>query len=516
MPGADHLGHAYPLIFSPRGLPPDGAMADLDLTISSSKFDPSRDNVLVTAITQSTIEFLIPAIQDNPFVCVISADQWVETDLGIMLAKVLVGPARFRAMPWSGSAVVEPSRLIVIPGASQSVEVYNKNRTRIPPKPGCVPPVFPEEPAGGYSLICGPLTGDIRISGGYNSRVFQYPASKEIQLFGDPLGGEAGSPCTGQDSYYDQDLPPNGRDTLDGAPRCSEVLRSINGISVGSFNFSSGQGVSVFSQPVKSRVTLRLDGAGSALCPYPEIDQADCPDNDDPYCGPIGGFDNCPDPPDELASIREKGNIPPIESLPIVGATSGPCEPLPSQFKYLSLRGCGNANALFDGNSWVYMNRCRSSCHADLPTDRPLAGTTRRLNCAFVPPDTTIGVRNPDFIDLRHWGVLGDPVVLSSHPQFSVEDMPAVRLIAEQAVYQTEIYVPRRSVLTFTYFGKIRLMVVILGKLCVSETLDSNYEVATYTGEYIIRTNEEIAIQFQAESSIEEAIVSSPILTSVI
>ena len=518
MPGGNHLGHAYPFINRQLdSLPVDQAIADIDLLIYSSAFDPSIHDIVVTSITQNSIDILISVIRDTPFTCTLTDNSWASTDHGIISVRVLAGPPQFRQVPWTGGAIVEPCRSIVIPGANQSVEVYNKQRTRVPQKEGCIPPEFASEVDGDYALLCGPYSGNVFLGGGHNSRVFQYVASQELQLFGDSLGGELGSPCSGQESYYDQDISPRGRNTLDGAPRCSDVLRSINGVSEDAFRIGSGDGVSVFPQPAKSRITIRIDGAGSAICPYPEIDQADCPANDDPYCGPVGGFDNCPDPPESLGSLRLPGTIPPVASLPIAGGGSNTreCVTLPSRLKYLALRGCSSASAKFDGNVWEYARRCSPSCLGSLPTSTPAPGTIQPVNCSFVPPDPTIGIRNPEFTNFDHWGLVQSPTAIVTHPAFPREAMPAVSLTGIQAVYQTEIYVAHRSVLSFQYLGKLRLYIVTSNKLCVDEALDSEGVVATYVGDFVIRTNQEVAIQLQAEDPSAEVVVSLPFLTAV-
>ena len=522
MLSSDNLGRAYPFVFNPTvPLPPDSAIADIDIIVYSSKFEPALHPIVVTSISLTKLTLVVSAITNETITCSIEDGIWVVTSNQLLKIRVLAGRREARQQLWTGQAVIEPARIVVIPGANQSIEVYNKTRTRMPALAGCLDYAFADEEQPMYVKQCDITTGEVVLAGGFSSRVFQYDASRELTVFGDPEGGEAGKPCTGQMPLYSTDIAPAGRNTLDGAPRCSDVVRSINGISVDNFQFEAGTGVTVFAQPNKSRGTVRLDGAGSAICPFPEIQRAPCPPGPDYPCGPIVPTDYCPDEPGDLASLRVKGTIPPIDSLPIIAPRGNTknftdkCKNLPEHLSFLTQRGCVPATAVYDSQGWRFTKRCRPACSTNLPTDNAKIGDERTIPCEYSPPDTTIGVRNNLFTDFKFWGITGSPDILQSHVQLTSADLPAVRISTGEAVYQTQISVGHDSVLSFRFMGELRLSIVVLGKLCVDVLLNSPSGPSDYVSDFVVPANREVAIHFSVEVGNKYAIVSMPFLAAI-
>ena len=514
-----NLGRAYPLVDMPQGLPPDSLLADIDITVYLGTFNPASDFFSVVDYRYDLIQLRCshPAIHDL-FVN-ISPLRWSSVNTDTVSLRLLAGD--YQGVPlWSGEAKVEPSRVVILSGVRQTVEVYNQRRTLLDPRPGCLPYEYPEDTwstADGYVLICGPFAGPVAITGGHSSRISQYDSSGVLDVSSDPLGGEAGRPCSGQVPYADEEIPALGRNTLDGAASCAEVLRSINGASGSSLSFRTGQGVSIYTQPEKSRVTLRFDGAGSARCPEIELNQAECPPDDDPSCGPELPVDLCPDPPEQLAPPRDAANIPPVERLPIIAPTK--CQPLPSIYKYLALRSCNNAVVTWNGQSWTISRGCRSHCEIVLPENPVNAdvGYQRTTQCRYVKSDTTLGVRNTDFDEqLKHWETRRDARQITSHASFSSDQLPALQLQPGAVAYQTDFQVGFRSVMKFDYSGALRVVIAYGGRLCEIVDLDSETPTSTFVGEYVIKSNQPVSVQFEVDADAENpGFVSYPHLAAV-
>lgn len=511
MSADNHLGHAYPFITGSTLA--DSAIADIDITILRGEFDPTTDTVRVVAVRLDSILFQFSASNGSISVP-ISPGQWTELVTDDFVIRVLAGLEDSLAQGWSGSAVVEPCRVAVIAGSSQSIEVYSRARTRTNGKPGCIPLDFGlDEFVDQYGLVyqCGPLTGDVQLAGGYSSVVTQYGSTGEIIVRADASGGELGRPCDSQFPIHDEEIIPVGATTFDGSPRCSDVLRSVNGVVADNINVIAGTGVSVYPQPDKSRLTIRFDGAGSARCPEVDIQQALCPPTYPGYCGPTEDTDICPDAPSELASLRDPNQIPPLEQLPIL--KPGTCLPVPSKYKHLTLRNCSSAVIAFVNGRWRFTQRCLPHCYAELPTQPGRESDVTRLDCHSVGPDTTIGVRNNDFgDDLANWGYDTVPFQVVEFPGLDVDALPAIGLSGTQYIYQTEIFVPHRSTLKFGYLGKLTVSVVSLGRLCVDEELDSEGVYAVYTGKFLIPARQPVSIQFSVANALDTVVVSLPYL----
>lgn len=513
-----HLGHAYPLIFDPQDDSLDGYLADIDITVYAADFEQAIDRFAVVSLDAQTMLLRCTNESIRDLIVPLGDLSWTERTTDVLHVRVLAGYRADRLRLWTGYREIEPTRVVQLAGLKQSVTVYNRDRALQAPRPECRPYEFDERTwvdEDGYVIMCGPHYGDVEFAGGISSRVDQYNGQRQLQIIGDPAGGELGRVCEGQVALHEQEVAPLGRGTLDGASRCNEVLKSINGISVETLLFQGGAGVSVYSQPEKSRVTVRFDGAGLARCPGTEISQAACPEAELAYCGPLQPTDLCPDVPDDLASVRKPGKIPDIPDLPLL--RPGLCDPLPSEFKYLALRGCATAQYRWDGVTWINTLRCRPHCASTPPTGTGLPAEIRSVNCVSTLPDPTVGIRNPFFQDdFVNWGFKQPPTLIESHPKFTAGQLPAVELSGQRYIFQTEIWVSHRTVLRFDYFGSVRLILAALGNLCLDVTLDSDLESSSsYIGELVIPAKRPIAVQFMAGSAERSGIISVPYLDAV-
>lgn len=166
-----------------------------------------------------------------------------------------------------GGAILEPALIECLSdGYLTSVNLANDDRTRARPQDGCPHPEwgYPE----GLTFVrerC--LTGLLCLEDGYNLRVTEDVQAGRIRLDPGP-GAGAGFPCT-EIPVFPGETAPEDFTTLDGALRCSEVLRSFNGLGGPSIEFAAGAGVRVTPDPANFTVTVAVDlhdllGCGSS------------------------------------------------------------------------------------------------------------------------------------------------------------------------------------------------------------------------------------------------------------
>jgi hypothetical protein len=129
-----------------------------------------------------------------------------------------------------------------------SIKLANDDRTRYESPMGCDPvewsyPVGP----GVLHIQPGCLYGPLRLRPGFNSLIQQDPDHNSLTLGARKNAGE-GEVC-GQIQLSDQDLPPVGHEdgALDGALRCNETIRTINGRGGPRLTILPGPGVNVLS-----------------------------------------------------------------------------------------------------------------------------------------------------------------------------------------------------------------------------------------------------------------------------
>ncbi len=164
----------------------------------------------------------------------------------------------------TGQATVEPALIRVLTGrAVTSVNIANVERTRYEPPAGCKDVCWPFEPADAYvSAVC--VTGPIRFREGYNISISTDTFENAI-LFGAGPGNGDGEPCE-QIPLFPEEAAPGIRSTLDGGLKCSEVVRSINGVGGKLLKFTGGLGASVRSDQTNHRLIVDLNMVDMAVC----------------------------------------------------------------------------------------------------------------------------------------------------------------------------------------------------------------------------------------------------------
>lgn len=163
------------------------------------------------------------------------------------------------------AGTVEPSRIQNNDGAYvRSVNLANAERTRATTHTDCKDYCwsFPhyDHYVAGYCL-----TGPIKLREGYNTSIRQDALSNTITIDAS-LGAGAGQPCE-EVPLFNGETPPSGRTTLDGAPKCNEIVRSINGVGKRFFEISGGNGVVITPVPAEHKVIVSVDLQDLAFCP---------------------------------------------------------------------------------------------------------------------------------------------------------------------------------------------------------------------------------------------------------
>ena len=80
------------------------------------------------------------------------------------------------------------------------------------------------------------------------------------------VGAGSGQPCS-EVALFPGEQPPSGSSNLDGSLSCSEVVGSINGVSISNFIIETGLGVSLLLDPLANTLNLDFDLSGLAICP---------------------------------------------------------------------------------------------------------------------------------------------------------------------------------------------------------------------------------------------------------
>jgi len=165
----------------------------------------------------------------------------------------------------TGAAPVEPALIQSLEGGYvSSLNLANTERTRATTPEDCRDYCWPFVPEDVYvRTTC--LVGDIRLKTGYNSDLGHDPLSNTLTLHARVGAGE-GEPC-GDTKLTDDEAPPTGRTTYDGAPRCDEIVRSINGVTKQFFTIGGGSGVTVTPVPSEHKVIIDMGLKDLALCP---------------------------------------------------------------------------------------------------------------------------------------------------------------------------------------------------------------------------------------------------------
>lgn len=186
-------------------------------------------------------------------------------------------------------AIVEPALVRAVSASYlNSLNLANADRTRAENPEECQPLRWPFTVQPIYIRNrC--LRGNIRFVEGYNMVIDQETGEEGNRLtLNAVVGGGQGEPCE-EVSLFADDQPPRGGSLLTGGPKCTEVIRTINGVGGRVVDLLSGPGVLITSEPENHRIIIDFDMGNLALCYDDEpFEQSLCPEESvsQSFCGP--------------------------------------------------------------------------------------------------------------------------------------------------------------------------------------------------------------------------------------
>ena len=163
-------------------------------------------------------------------------------------------------------AVVEPSIILDRTNTYlNSLNIANEDRTRYTPPSGCEPLSW-RFPTGEVFVRDTCLQGHIKFKQGFNCRILQNNSNNSITFLAVAGGGE-GNPCEEVPLFDGESPAVNGiNNTFSGAPRCGEVLTSINGLNGPNLTIIAGQGVSVINSADDHCINIDFDFRDLLVC----------------------------------------------------------------------------------------------------------------------------------------------------------------------------------------------------------------------------------------------------------
>jgi len=410
----ENLGRAYPLVDSTNHAWIFPTLADAAITVRpAAGYTHGRHRINIFAVGQLTpsqasllgdagatyfIAMTCTAVAIRNEVLLFTFDEglprYTEIDARVMLLSQFTGivfsmsstaaTAASTAAKWEGYIVLgdytalpvsptllsptphlEPARVLnTAEEATQNGKtyVYNKVVTQYQPPDGCAGAAEPAEfETGDYVLAYPPIVGEFRIAGGHSTRVFQNAASRVLTISADGTGGEAGRVCSA--------VPPGpDLDDTDTSPRCSEVLRSINGVGGPVIALSALSSVEVGRYPNQHRLIIAPIGTDAGNCPAvtPALPVTHMPVNDDDVpCGDDGEpLPAPPGPPNNGAGY-----------LPVTTTTTTTGVPVTNMCRWE-----------VDSDQWYVANYpCLSPSGCQAPENAPLAADDIAYTpCGFV------------------------------------------------------------------------------------------------------------------------------------
>lgn len=167
---------------------------------------------------------------------------------------------------WVGSVKhrVEPALArSMVASFVNSINLANGDRTRADAPDGCTELVYPFETDQVYTnATC--LQGELFVKPGYNLSISQGIFTNELVLSANVGAGE-GEVCD-EIKLFDTESAISGKSTLDGSERCSETIRSINGIGGELLSILGGSGVTVSSDSNANKITIDIDFGDLEFC----------------------------------------------------------------------------------------------------------------------------------------------------------------------------------------------------------------------------------------------------------
>lgn len=161
----------------------------------------------------------------------------------------------------------------------RGIGLANLDRTRAENPEYCQPLCWDTEP-GLTQVRARCLTGPILFKEGYNSAIAQDDGRNRL-VFSAAVGQGEGEPC-GDFEYFPGETPPEGRETLDGALHCGQVVRSLGGAIGRSVDIVPAGGTSISYDQSRSKIIVTVDLRNMVLaglfdanegCDEPDIEE---------------------------------------------------------------------------------------------------------------------------------------------------------------------------------------------------------------------------------------------------
>jgi hypothetical protein len=348
-----------------------------------------------------------------------------------------VSPTMLSPVPY-----LEPARItntVETIGGIGKTYVYNQRMTQYRQPAGCE--TFNDE-AGSelaeYVLAGPPILGEFRIAAGHSVRVSQNTRNRVLTLLADPTGGELGTACG--------PVPPAPDvDDTDTSPRCSEVLRSINGASGPILSLSALDSVEIGRYPSQHRVVIAPVGSDSAACPATEDASpvTHIPNNaDDQPCGDDGQ----PVPPPPGPPNKGAGYVTVTTTTTTSAAASG---------NMCRWEG--------DGSQWYLTEYpCLSPNGCSEPLTSPVDEAVEFTACQFINDSDGVFILNPMFTaaaPFSAWDRVGNVELLAADDEIPALSLPVARLAPSgsgASLLQRMISIPSNS--SFVLYFECRVL----------------------------------------------------------
>jgi hypothetical protein len=191
--------------------------------------------------------------------------------------KTLIGYYNSLSYSPTVRTIVEPALIHNLANSyARTLNLACADRTRATRPDGCRDLCWPVPPQPIWIRdTC--LTGHVRWQEGKNCQIRQDDAQNAIIIGAMKGGGEppyGGETCE-EIPLYDGEEPPPGRSRLDGALRCSEVMRTINGVGGRVVMLQAGAGVNISPDPDNSEIVIDVNMHSMAACGETEPDESE-------------------------------------------------------------------------------------------------------------------------------------------------------------------------------------------------------------------------------------------------
>lgn len=289
----ENLGRSYPFILQDETgtgkgsgtMPlPESSLADLNILISPlTSFNPVSDTITlsdVSRLVDGSFQFtiscdagdlvgqdLVFSVPDTSarFQVFFTGNTLWEGHLTIGDLTELIAQMAANSSLTAGAnpPIAEPGVVTHNVASVRRIMLANKDRTRHVKPASCEGSSSSSSDGGVRKVISRNyiFTGDVSFIDGFNASARQLAQSIAIEA---KVGAGAGEPCD-DITIYDGEDPPDGKTTLDGGDRCSEIISSINGLTGRTIRVQSGQGVRVYPGG-DNELVVDVDLSGMAVC----------------------------------------------------------------------------------------------------------------------------------------------------------------------------------------------------------------------------------------------------------